>query len=535
MDLAEWLEQGRAWLPWAAIRDTPERALGMRASDRSSLIWLPGAFEITGLREWKIDNSAAVLCNAGKSALDENAAIMKHNRFLLAVLLLPPLLALAAPEQKLVARPNFVFFLTDDQPYLGLGCTGNPVLKTPNLDRLAAKGVLFERAFVTTAICCCSRASIYTGQHMRRHGIEDFDKPLSAAQWAQTFPALLRQAGYRTAFLGKYAIGSPKVSKELALPEDKFDLWYGFPQSIAFKQVENGKPRYLTTVMVEKAVDFLKLATPEQPFCLIVALKEPHGPLDYFDPEFPNAYAESTIPPPANLTRTSFEALPALVRNSLGANPRWLEDPTSYQLAMRQINAYISRADFAVGQIQDALASLGQEHSTVVIHVSDNGSLEGAHGLSGKWLMYEESIRVPLIIRDPRLPESRWGRRKQMALNIDLAPTILSMAGLPVPVGMQGVDLQPVLRDPKAPGREDWYYEHTYTTPPSRRPIPRCEGVRTESWKYVRYTDPQPPLEQLFNLDADPHEETDLARHSAHGAILARLRARCDELRQNVR
>src|SRR6185295_4614268 len=126
--------------------------------------------------------------------------------------------------------------------------------KTPAMDRLAAEGVFFEKAFVTTSICCCSRASIYTGQHMRRHGIENFDTPLSAAQLQQTFSVLLRQAGYRTGFLGKYAIGSPRVNPQLALPTDQFDLWYGFPQSIAYKQTENGQDRYLTTVMTEKAV-----------------------------------------------------------------------------------------------------------------------------------------------------------------------------------------------------------------------------------------------------------------------------------------
>ena len=148
-------------------------------------------------------------------------------------------------------RPNVVFILTDDQPYLGMSCTGAPVLQTPAMDQLAADGVLFEQAFVTTAICCSSRASIYTGQHMRRHGIVDFEKSLSAAQWQQTFPALLRRAGYRTGFLGKFAIGSPKVDRELALPADQFDLWYGFPQSIAFRQQEAGQDRYLTTVMTE--------------------------------------------------------------------------------------------------------------------------------------------------------------------------------------------------------------------------------------------------------------------------------------------
>jgi len=435
----------------------------------------------------------------------------------------------AAPK-----RPNFVFFLTDDQPYLGLGCTGNPVLKTPNLDRLAGEGVLFENAFVTTAICCCSRASIYTGQHMRRHGIKDFDQPLSAAQWRQTFPALLRQAGYRTAFLGKFAIGSPKAQRELALPEKEFDLWYGFPQSIAFKQVVNGQARYLTTVMTEKAVDFLKAATPDQPFCLIMALKEPHGPLDYFDPDFPDPYTQAVIPPPANLTRASFEALPELVRNGLNASPQWLENPASFQASMRKIYSYISRADLAVGQVREALVKSGHDQNTVIIHLSDNGSMEGAHGLAGKWLMYEESIRVPLIIRDPRLPASTQGRRTQMALNIDLAPTILAMAGVPVPVTMQGEDLQPLLRDPKARGREDWYYEHVYTTPPSRRPIPKVEGVRTERWKYTRYTEPQPPLEQLFDLAADPREEKNLAADPAQAPTLARLRARCDAYRVSL-
>ena len=476
----------------------------------------------------------SMMSTSSQPSVDHSQTNMNPLLPSLTALLLTPFIALhAADTPKPGGRPNFVFFLTDDQPYLGLGCAGNTVLKTPNLDRLAQDGGLFERAYVTTSICCCSRASIYTGQHMRRHGIQDFDKPLSAAQWAQTFPALLRQAGYRTGFLGKFAIGSTKGGdRELALPENQFDLWYGFPQSISFKQVENGKPRYLTTVMTEKAIDFLKAATPDQPFCLIVALKEPHGPLDYFDPEFPNRYANAAIPPPENLTRASFDRLPERVRNSLGATPRWLEDPAAYQTSMRQIYSYISRADHAVGQIREAITRLGLEPRTIVIHTSDNGSLEGAHGLSGKWLMYEESIQVPLLIRDPRLPATLQGRRRQMALNIDLAPTILAMAGLPVPAGMQGTDLQPVLRDPKAPGREDWYYEHLYTTPPSRRPIPKCEGVRTERWKYIRYPECQPPLEQLFDLVADPHEEEDLARNPAQAGNLAQLRARCAELRR---
>jgi arylsulfatase A-like enzyme len=439
------------------------------------------------------------------------------------------------PLQAAALRPNLVLFLTDDQPYLGMSCTGNPVLKTPHMDRLATDGVLFEKFFVTTAICACSRATLYTGQHMRRHGIQDFEKPLSAAQWQQTFPALLRASGYRTAFLGKFAIGSPKVDAALALPADKFDLWYGFPQNIAFKQMVGGRPRYLTTVMTEQAVEFLKQSTPGQPFCLIMALKEPHGPLDYFDPAFKNDYANAKIPLPANMTQQSFDALPAAVRKGLNADERGLRDPAHTEAQLRQIYGYISRADLAIGQVCAALKAQGLDDNTVIMATSDNGSFEGAHGLAGKWLMYEESIHVPLIIRDPRLPATTRGRRQQMALNIDLAPTLLALAGVPVPARMQGLDLQPVLRDPQTKGRADWYYEHLYTTPPSRRGIPKSEGVRTERWKYIRYTEPTPPLEQLFDLSADPHEENDLARDSAQAATLAKLRARCDHYRETLK
>ena len=136
------------------------------------------------------------------------------------------------------SRPNIIFMLTDDQRYDDLGCMANPVIHTPNIDRLAAEGVTFNNAFVTTAICCSSRASILTGQHMRRHGLEDFATPLSSAAMDMTYPVLLRKSGYRTGFLGKMAIGRPsEEQRQLALPADKFDFWFGFPQSINFRQM----------------------------------------------------------------------------------------------------------------------------------------------------------------------------------------------------------------------------------------------------------------------------------------------------------
>lgn len=450
-----------------------------------------------------------------------------------AVVLALPVLALIGARAE--SRPNFIFFLTDDQPYNALGCTGNTVLQTPGMDRLAANGVLFEKAFATTAICCSTRASIYTGQYMSRHGIDDFMKPLSAAQMRLTFPVLLRQAGYRTAFLGKFAIGSPKVSEELSLPADQFDLWYGFPQYISYKQTENGKNRYLTTVMTEKAEEFLKTAKPDQPFCMIVALKELHGPLTYFDPEFPKPYTDAVIPRPVNLTHRSFDALPEPVRKSLNNDSEWIDNDRAYQEFMRRRYAYMARGDLAIVQIQQALKDRGLDKNTVVIFMSDHGTMDGAHGLSGKWLMYEESIHVPLIISDPRLPAGTRGRRASgMVLNIDIAPTILAMAGVPVPAGMQGKSIQKMLTDPEARVRDDWFYEHVYSDP-TRPAIPKIVGVRTDRWKYTRYTDSNPQIETLFDLAADPHEENDLAHNPEQKEILERLRARCDEYRVAVK
>jgi arylsulfatase A-like enzyme len=434
-------------------------------------------------------------------------------------------------------RPNILFFLTDDQPQIGLGCLGNPHIRTPNMDALATEGVLFSNAFVTTSICACNRASLLTGQTQRRHGIDDFQKPLSAEAFAQTYPMLLRQAGYRTGYLGKFAIGRPSADiRHLSLPADKFDFWYGFPQSIDFRQTENGRVRYLTTVMAEKATEFLRQNPADRPFCLTVALKEPHGPWNYFDPDVPDVYADITIPPPPTFTQEAFDALPEFIQNSLngGTGRRWLQDPEQYQKWIRTDYRLITRADMAVGQIMAALRQSGLDQNTVVIFTSDNGEFQGAHGLTGKWLMYEESIRVPLIIRDPRLPKSQRGRRcEAMALSIDLAPTMLSLAGVSIPAAMEGRDLGPLVRGDDVAWRDDWYYEHTYANPPVHR-IPKTEGVRTKHWKYTRYTDFTPPYEQLFDLAADPRELKNLAGDAAHAATLAKLRARCDQYREQL-
>ena len=448
---------------------------------------------------------------------------------LLVTILLACLSALQAEE----TRPNILFLFTDDQPQSCMGIAGNKDIQTPNLDRLARRGTLFNNAFVTTAICCSSRASILTGQYMYRHGITDFKQPLSAEAFQQSYPALLRKAGYRTGYLGKFAIGNPGTHpRELCLPEGEFDEWYGFPQNINFKQTVDGETRFLTEVMTEKAVDFLRSAKANEPFCLTVAFKEPHGPFNYFDPKVPNPYIDKVIPAPATFTRQAFDAQPEFLRKSLNGHGsvKRLSDPAQYQATARTFYRTVTRADMAVGAILAELKRLGIDDNTVVIFSSDHGTLLGDHGLFGKWLMYENSIRVPLIIHDPRVdPKQVGARRNEIALNIDLAPTMLALAGLKIPSAMQGKNLMPIVQgNPPSDWRKQFYYEHTYNTTPPREPIAKVKGIRTERWKYTRYPDATPAFEQLFDLDADPLEQNNLVAVSAHANILSQLRTHCD-------
>jgi arylsulfatase A-like enzyme len=430
-------------------------------------------------------------------------------------------------------RPNILFMFTDDQPQNCMGIMGNEHIQTPHLDRLARRGTLFNNAFVTTAICCSNRACILTGQHMYRHGIEDFKSPLSSEAFDQTYPALLRRSGYRTGYLGKYAIGNPNTNnRDESLPADKFDYWYGFPQNINFRQQVDGQTRYLTEVMTEKAFEFLRATTADQPFCLTIAFKEPHGPFNYFDPHTPNIYEDAQLPSPPTFTLRDWQAQPEFIRKSLNGDGSLsrLQNNEKHQQGLRTFYRTVSRADKAVGRIIDELQRLGLDDNTVVIFSSDHGSLLGDHGLFGKWLMYENSIRVPLIIHDPRIdPQTSAQRRDEMVLSIDLAPTMLSLAGIQSPAAMQGKNVMPIVKQEPIDWRSHFYYQHVYDTNPPRSPIAKTEGIRTQRWKYIRYPETDPVFEQLFDLRADPLEQTNLVSQTAQATVLADLRRKCDE------
>jgi len=426
-------------------------------------------------------------------------------------------------------KPNLLFLLTDDQRWDTLGCMGNRIIRTPNVDHLACDGVVFENNFVTTAICMTSRASYFTGLLERSHGISSFSKPLTADQLALTYPALLRRAGYRTGFIGKYGVGDK-------LPESAFDYFEAFPGQ--GKYFPGDGKEHLTRIQERQCLEFLRGCSKDQPFALSVSFKAPHvqdeDPRQFLcDPADVAMYRDVKIPVPETADDRYYRALPEFLHESEG-RVRWrlqFADPEMYQRSVKGYYRLITGVDRVVGTLTDVLARRGELDKTVIIYTGDNGYFLGEHGLSHKWYMYEESIRTPLVIRDPRLARAMRGRRvREMALNIDIAATLLSAAGITPPPGMQGRDLASLMRGESSGWRREWFYSHLFEHPK----IPQSEGVRDERFSYIRWIGQKPVYEELFDHVADPHNIRNLAANPNHRGTLERLRGRWSAWREHL-
>lgn len=439
------------------------------------------------------------------------------------------LAALGAVVQLVQGEPapvNILMLLADDARWDSFGFAGNDFVPTPRIDELAREGTVFREAFVTTSICAVSRASIFSGQHRRRHGIVDFKDQFSPAAWQSTYPAVLRSHGYFVGMIGKFGVGRRN------LPADEFDFWRGRPGNLSYYK-RNGS-EHLTRRQADEAIEFLKVAPPDQPFCLSVSFKAPHSQ-DRALREYPpdprdETLFESTEPPSLPIDgKAAFDRLPANVQMAEG-RVRWERRFATEAMRAANVKDYyrlVAGLDREIGRILDALEEVGRTESTVVIFASDNGCFLGERGLAGKWHFYEESIRIPLVIFDPRTTKQP-AESTAMALNIDLAPTILDLAGATIPSQMQGRSLTPMLRGEKPNDwRKAFYYEHD-TLPDL---IPTSEGVRTNHWAYLRWTSSSPVIEELYDVENDPAELVDLARDPAFAEVLRSLRAECEELR----
>jgi len=445
-------------------------------------------------------------------------------------------------------RPNILFLLTDNQRWDHIGCAGNPILYTPNMDKLASEGTRFTNAFVTTPICAASRASFLTGLYERTHQFSFHTPPLRSCYTNISYPSLLKASGYYTGFIGKFGIERGRGVVELENRDetldnmfdhfDNFEHWGKFKGSPKgyFVNQPDGTKRHLTEITGDKVVNFLNDRNPHQPWCLSVSFNAIHAqdddPQQYFWPQnVDHLYKDVTIPPPVNAETAFFEALPKFLQQS-ESRKRWhwrFDTPEKYQRMMKGAYRMISGVDMTIGRIRNQLDQLGLAENTIIILASDNGMFFGERGLSDCWLLNEESIRIPLIIYDPRAKKNLQGNTcDQLALNVDLSPTILDCAGVTPPVQIQGTSLIPLTTGNTPGWRTDFLCEHLFKHPK----IPKSEGVRTQHFKYIRYFEQTPVYEELYDLKNDTHESHNLANNLDYAKQLQKLRKRCDQLRK---
>jgi len=438
------------------------------------------------------------------------------------LLLLMPMLAQAAD------RPNLIIMMTDDQRQDAMSCAGHAVLKTPNMDRIANEGARFKHMFVTNSLCAPSRATLMTGLYSHSHGVID-NTGLTVPMSIPFVSDHLRKAGYEVAFCGKsHAKG--------AYRDREWDYYFGFQgQGNYFKAsiAEGAKSKdqpytgWMDDIVTDKAVEWLQKKR-EKPFCLFLFFKAPHRswnpPTRHKD-----LYSDVTIPKPNtfNDDRAKKSMAFAKADNIIGKFP----DVKDYESFARDYFRCITGVDDNVGKVLDALTASKTLDDTAIFYTSDNGFFVGEWQAFDKRFMHEVSARVPLLVRYPKMVKA-GSQPAEMATNVDIAPTLLSLAGLPIPAEMQGRSLVPVLKGEASDWRKDWLYE--YYEYPGPHSVRKHRGVRTDQYKLIHYYD-SPEEFELYDLKADPDERVNLAAQPEQAARIKELLARIEVLRRETK
>jgi N-acetylglucosamine-6-sulfatase len=377
-------------------------------------------------------------------------------------------------------------------------------LQTPNMDRLAREGVHFRNAYVTTSLCSPSRATIMSGKYAHTHGVWSLRGDLPPG--CRMFPGLLREAGYDTGFIGKWHLGV-----ESEKPNPAFNYWAGFRDQGAYFDPllnVNGAPTptkgYVTDILTDYAVEFLRRPRRE-PFCLYVGHKAPHGPCSP-PKHLESLYMDVNVPLPKTYYENHRDK-PSWYLN-FHDHDYWhtqLHPVERYQNYVKDYCRSLISVDDSLGRLLKTLEETGAAENTAIFLLGDNGHFLGEHQFYSKMIMYEESIRIPLLVRYPKLARA-GSKRDELILNADLAPTVLDLAGLAVPRDMEGLSAKPLLAGKKV---RDWRRSFLYEWSSSGGwGLPSLEGVRTaDGWQYARYYD----WEQLYDMNTDPLQVHNLA------------------------
>jgi len=440
-----------------------------------------------------------------------------------ALALVAPLASAATPSKPL----NIVVLYADDWRHDTLGAAGHPVVKTPHLDQLATEGMRFTHNCVTTAICGVSRATLLTGQWMSRHGNPAF--AMFTTPWAETYPGLLRRNGYHVGHIGKWHNGT--------FPQDKFDFGRAYSGTHWIREAD-GTKIHVTQKNENDALEFLRTRPTDKPFVLTLAFFATHAEdqntLQFLpQPASMELYKDTVIPVPKTSSDEDFKRLPPFIANEQNEGRvryHWRFDtPEKYQTMMKNYYRLATEVDATCGRVLATLRQQGLLENTLVIFTADNGYFHAEHGLADKWYPYEESIRTPLIVRDPRMPAALRGQTNDdFTLNVDLAPTFLAAAGIAAPARMQGRDLSSLYLASNAPAwRTEFFYEHA--TIKNIHFIPSSEALVRKEVKYLYWPDFQ--HEELFDLTADRAETHNLAAAPNQATTLTGLRSRFAELK----
>jgi N-acetylglucosamine-6-sulfatase len=449
---------------------------------------------------------------------------------------------LAQPERQQQPRPNIVFILIDDLRWDELGIAGHPFLKTPHIDRIASEGALFRNAFMTTPLCSPSRASFLTGQYAYTHGITDNVDRSVASHKLITFPLLLQQAGYATAFIGKWHMGNDDSRRP------GFDRWVSFKGQGSYLDPEinedgsDVKARgYITDLLIGYAVEFIR-RRHDKPFLVYLAHKAIHPEvMQHGDGSVNLAHAEQFIPAERHSNLFAGKKVPrrpsamrppigkpALQRTINDLPPLGSKTASSDEVVLGRVRSLMAIEE-GVGEILTALQETNQLDNTIIVFASDNGYFYGEHGLSvERRLAYEESIRMPLLVRYPRVIKAGTVR-DELALNIDVAPTLLELAGVSPPATVQGRSLVPLLKGLDREWRRSFLIEYY-----SDRVFPRIQkmgykAVRTARWKYIHYVELD-GMDELYDLKADPYEMRNIIDRRDAARALEDMKRELDRL-----
>jgi arylsulfatase A-like enzyme len=430
-------------------------------------------------------------------------------------------------------RPNFLFLYTDDQRWDALSVVQQeqgerarfPWFQTPNMDRIAKEGVRFRNAFVTLSLCAPSRATFLTGRYNHFNGIASNFRPFPTNN--VTHATLLRAAGYTTAYVGKWHMDSQRERPGF----DFHASFIGHARYIDPPFIVDGKDvatkGWIDDISTDYAIEFLKKQKDSaKPWSLIVGFKSPHGP---FEPparwadKFPDGYAK-VVP---NLDVTP--PFPGPINR--GELPPEAKDPNGKLKVNLNYFRCIAAVDENVGRLLKALDELGLADDTMIVYASDNGFYLGEHRLADKRSAYEESLRVPLLVRYPRLGVK--GRLvDEMVINLDLAPTFLDYAGVSAPKEMQGRSWRPLLEGKPANWRTSFFYEYFWEQQRAN-PTPTHTAVRTTTAKLIKYQD-HDDWTELFDLARDPYERKNLFNDPSAAALRSELEAEYEKQRLAV-